>query len=213
MTHVAAGDCERCRPGPIAQPVNAVSSLAFVAAGGPLVRDPRPLTRALGWAAVATGLGSVAYHGPGTAAGRYVHDASLLALLGLMALDDTGRATGWAPAAATVAAVPVLAAVGAHPVLTDAAQPLAGALAVAAGLVRSVRAGDGAGPRAGLGLLGVGVGLHALGRTGEPLCRPDSWLQPHAAWHALAAAAVLLRHRTPLTPPELAIRSRGGRGI
>lgn len=196
MTHVAAGDCERCRPGPIAQPINTASSLAFVAAGVPLVRGARRLTRALGWAAVATGLGSVAYHGPGTGAGRYVHDASLLALLGLMALDDTERATGWTPPAAAVAAVPVLAAVGAHPGLTDAAQPLAGALAVAAGVARSARVHDGAGPRAGLGVLGAGALLHALGRSGEPLCRPDSWLQPHAAWHALAAAAVLLRHRT-----------------
>lgn len=195
MTHVAAGDCERCRPGPIAQPVNAVSSLAFVAAGVPLVRDPRPLTRAVGWAAVAAGLGSVAYHGPGTGAGRYAHDASLLALLGVMALDDTGRAAGWTPSTAAVATVPVLAAVGAHPGLTDGAQPLAGALAVAAGVARSVRIHDGAGPRAGLAVLGAGALLHALGRTGEPLCRPDSRLQPHAVWHGAAALAVLLRHR------------------
>lgn len=197
MTHVAAGDCERCRPGPIAQPVNTVSSLAFVVAGVPLVRGARPLTRTLGWAAVAAGLGSVAYHGPGTAAGRYVHDASLIALLGLMALDDTERATGWTPPAAVVAAVPVLAATGAHPELTDVAQPLAGGVAVVAGLARSARqqAGGGLAPLGGLAVLGAGALLHALGRTGAPLCRSDSWLQPHAVWHAAAAAAVLLRHR------------------
>ncbi|HEX7134619.1 MAG TPA: hypothetical protein VF228_18745 [Iamia sp.] len=196
MTHVAAGDCERCRPGPIAQPVNTVSSLAFVAAGVPLVRGARPLTRALGWAAVAAGLGSVAYHGPGTGLGRYAHDASLLALLGLMALDDAERTTGRTPPAAVVAVVPVLAAVGAHPDLTEVAQPLAGAVAVVAGVARSVRAdgGRGVAPLGGLAILGAGALLHALGRTGAPLCRPDSPLQPHAVWHVAAAAAVLLRH-------------------
>ena len=35
--HVAASDCERCRPGLVAQPVNAMSSLAFVATGIALV--------------------------------------------------------------------------------------------------------------------------------------------------------------------------------
>ncbi|HEV7722017.1 MAG TPA: hypothetical protein VGO60_12055 [Iamia sp.] len=196
MTHVATGDCERCRPGLVAQPVNTVSSLAFVAAGVPLVRGRRPVTRALGWAAVAAGLGSVAYHGPGTAAGRYAHDASLLALLGLMALDDGGRATGRTPPPVGLAAIPPLAAVGALPPLTEVAQPVAGALAVAAGVARAIRRGaeDGPAPLAGSVVLGAGVVLHALGRTGGPLCEPDSRLQPHAAWHVAAAAAVLLRH-------------------
>lgn len=195
MTHVAAADCERVRAGVVAQPVNTVSSLAFVAAGVPLVRGRRRVTRVLGWAAVATGLGSVAYHGPGTTVGRYVHDASLIALLGLMALDDLERSTDRSPPPALVAAVPLVAVVGGLPPLTDVAQPVAGAVAIVAGLVRSLRVGDGAGPRAGLGLLGAGALLHVLGRTGEPLCRPDQWAQPHAAWHVLAAVGVLLRHR------------------
>lgn len=196
MSHVAAADCERCRPGLVAQPVNTVSSLAFVVAGVPLVRGRRPVTRAVGWAAVAAGLGSVAYHGPGTTLGRYAHDASLLALLGLMALDDAERASGRTPPVVALAAVPVLAAVGAHPELTDVAQPVAGALAVVAGLARSVRtrAADGVAPLGGLALLGAGALLHALGRTGAPLCDPDSPAQPHAVWHVAAAAAVLLRH-------------------
>lgn len=194
MRHVAVGDCERGRPGLIAQPANAVSSLAFVAAGVPLVRGRPGVTRALGWAAVATALGSVAYHGPGTAVGRYAHDASLIALLVLMALDDVERATDRRPPAAAVAAVPLVASVAALPPLTGVAQPVAVGLAVVAGLARTVRVREGARPRVGLGLLGAGALLHALGRTGQPLCRPGSWLQPHAAWHVLAAAGILLRH-------------------
>jgi len=197
MTHAAVADCERIRPGPLAQPVNALSSLAFVVAGVPLVRGRGRVTRALGWAALATGLGSVAYHGPGTALGRYAHDASLIALLVLMALDDTERATGRTPPPGGLIVVPVVAALGALPALTDVAQPAAGAVAVVAGIARSWRVRDGARPRAGLALLGAGALLQALGRTGQPLCEPGSWLQPHAAWHLAAAAAIVLRHGGP----------------
>ena len=38
--------------------------------------------------------------------------------------------------------------------------------------------------------LAVGVTAYLLGRTGGPLCRPDSLLQPHALWHLLTAAAM-----------------------
>jgi hypothetical protein len=192
--HVAAADCERSRPGLVAQPINTVSSLAFVAAGVPLARDRRRAVRAVGWAAVATGAGSVLFHGPGGTVGRYLHDASLIALLGLMAVDDAGRVRGRELPAGVVAVVAAAAAVGAHPELSDVAQPVAGGLAVAAGVARSAVVRDGVRPLAGLAALGAGGLLHALGRTGEPLCDPDSWAQPHAAWHALAAVGVLLRH-------------------
>lgn len=39
--------------------------------------------------------------------------------------------------------------------------------------------------------LGAGVLVHGLSRTGGPLCRPDSLVQGHAAWHALGAAALM----------------------
>jgi hypothetical protein len=44
--------------------------------------------------------------------------------------------------------------------------------------------------RAGLGALAAGSACWWLGRTGGPLCDPDSPLQPHAAWHLLTAAAL-----------------------
>jgi hypothetical protein len=34
---------------------------------------------------------------------------------------------------------------------------------------------------------GAVVAVHLLSRTGAPLCRPDSLLQGHAAWHAGSA--------------------------
>jgi hypothetical protein len=34
--------------------------------------------------------------------------------------------------------------------------------------------------------------VNLLTRTGAPLCRPESLLQGHAAWHALTALAIAL---------------------
>lgn len=46
--------------------------------------------------------------------------------------------------------------------------------------------------------LGAGaVALHALSRTGRPLCRPDARFQGHAAFHLLAAAALVAAARPP----------------
>ncbi len=204
-SHVAAGDCESCRAGPVAQPANTASSLAYCVAGAWLLRRgrrterPGGLTahRALAWAAVAAGLGSVAYHGPGTALGRYLHDASLLAFLGLSALDDLEVVAGATVPPAAVAAVPAAAVVAAHPSLSSVAQIATGAVAAGAGFARALRPGpsDGGEQVAGVVLLAGGGALHLLGRTDGPLCQPRSLLQPHAAWHAATAASIALRHR------------------
>ena len=86
--HVAASDCERIRPTLIAQPVNSVSSLAYCASGAWILsRGPRSLRRSsLAVVAIAAGLGSVAYHGPGGRAGRLFHDVTAAALGGGIAL-------------------------------------------------------------------------------------------------------------------------------
>ena len=198
--HVAAADCERCRTGPIAQPANTWSSLAYVVAGAVLLRRSglrvpgraAPTAReAVGWAAVATGLGSVAYHGPGTAAGRYAHDASLISLLGTMAVDDLEVLAGRDASPAALPVIPTVAALAAHPRSSATTQVVAGALAAVAGTGRAVR--HGGAPVVGIGLMAVGAALHALGRTGGPLCRPGSRLQPHAVWHVATAVSLVLR--------------------
>ena len=43
-----------------------------------------------------------------------------------------------------------------------------------------------------------------LGRTTSPVCDPDSLLQPHAAWHLLAAAALAAWAVAALDPPAQA---------
>ncbi len=198
--HVAAGDCERCRPGLVAQPVNTLSSLAYVVSGAAQLQAAGPSgrrsERALAWATVAAGLGSVAYHGPGRRLGRYAHDAALIAMLGYLAVTDAELLLGQELPAPALAAVPVAAALGAHPATAMAAQIVAGTAAGAIEVARAVTTPASAGPtarRSELATLAVGLAAHLGGGTGGPWCRPDARLQPHAVWHAMTAATLWLR--------------------
>ena len=103
---LGAGDCERLHDGLIAQPVNTVSALAYVAVGAWLVgrglrsgaagrpSPGRPATVAFGVAVAAAGLGSVDYHGPGSPAARFLHDGGLYAVVGLVAWHEVARRVG-----------------------------------------------------------------------------------------------------------------------
>lgn len=42
---------------------------------------------------------------------------------------------------------------------------------------------------AAAGVFALGLAAYAAGRTGSPLCRPESLWQYHGAWHVLSAAA------------------------
>lgn len=194
MRVLADSDCERCRHGLITQPANTVSSLAYVVAGADLLRRPEP-DRPFAWAVIAVGVGSVAYHGPGSAAGRWAHDASLIAMLALMGLSDVTVAEGRAMPPGSVAAVTVGAAVAAHPRTTDAAQLVVGAAAVVAEARRYVRRATVREAAVALPLFTAGAVAQMLGRTGERWCRPEAVLQPHAAWHVLSAASLWSRRR------------------
>ncbi len=207
--HVAAADCESCRDGAIAQPVNTVSSLSFTVAGLALVaragRAPRAgrpagdptAESALGWAAVAAGLGSAAYHGPGTRPGRILHDSTLLTMLGALIVADVSRVTGRPPRRGLYAALPGVAVAAAVSRWSMPAQVIAGSGAAAAEVVRvrGARGGPGRDRRAvAESLVAAGGALgHVLGRTGGPLCRPDSIWQAHAAWHVAMAVVLVLR--------------------
>jgi hypothetical protein len=207
---VAASDCERCRPGLVTQPANTASSLAYVAAGAAALADARrhpardrPGARAVGWSLVAAGLGSVAYHGPGGVVGRWAHDASLLAMTGLIALADVHHGRGTQPAAAEIVAVTAVASAAAHPRTSAVAQAVAAGGALAAEVHRHLVHGhDERRDVLAAAVFAAGLGLHVGGRTGRPLCQPGSPLQPHAAWHVLSAAAVWLRTR-PAAPADV----------
>lgn len=84
---LGAADCETWRRGPIGQPTNALTSLAYVAGGGWLVArarrlpvESRRVVRVTAALSGVTGLGSLAYHGGAGRVGHVLHDGSVVAL-------------------------------------------------------------------------------------------------------------------------------------
>jgi hypothetical protein len=179
---LGAGDCEAWGHGLLGQPTNALTSLAFVAAGVRLARRARTTTTAVGrpprpphvFAALlaATGVGSFAYHGVGGAPSRWLHDLSLYALLGTVACEETRhrwttRSSVTAPAAGGHdrhgGGGPRSSTRRVGPAEADRSRSV-----VAAGLV-------------------VAPLAYLLGRTASPACRPTSAWQWHGVWHVAAA--------------------------
>jgi len=91
---LGASDCERVTAGLLAQPTNAVTSLGFAVAGGWLVvralRRPEKRVEPIvfGASVVATGIGSVLYHGPQPPYADTVHDLSILVVLSQVVLYE-----------------------------------------------------------------------------------------------------------------------------
>lgn len=94
MPSLGASDCERVTAGLLAQPVNTITSLGLVLAGGWLIarglRAPQRRVEPLmfGASVVATGIGSVLYHGPQPSYADAVHDLSIVAVLSQIALYE-----------------------------------------------------------------------------------------------------------------------------
>lgn len=116
---MGGADCEGLRPGGLAQPANAGSSLAFAAVGVWLLWRGRPVGAGrlmrIGSAGgfIAVGLGSVAYHGPQPDWAGLAHDGAIAWLvvvlvthaLGVLRRPGVGRGAlgelvaDWTPAA------------------------------------------------------------------------------------------------------------------
>jgi hypothetical protein len=152
-------DCERIVGDELAQPVLAVSSLAYVVAGVAVLlwalRVRAPLAGAAGVVLVTVGAGSFAYHGPQPAWAELAHNVPIVAL---------------------------------------------GAVCVA-GLVNSWRRQRLSAWAAPAGVFALALAAYAAGRSGSPLCRPDSLWQYHGAWHVLSAVAAGLAARAMAPPP------------
>lgn len=88
---MAESDCELLRSGLLAQPANALSSATFAAVGCWLLWKMRRapgrtgFLLIIGLAMIATGAGSVAFHGPQPGWAHPVHDGSVVLLGGLFA--------------------------------------------------------------------------------------------------------------------------------
>jgi hypothetical protein len=169
----AAADCERIRPEQLlGQPVNALTSLAFVVVGLALMRR-RPL---IGVLTAGVGLGSFAFHGPMPPWSEWLHDLTLITLILGVGLEHRPRV--WL-ALAVASALLFAAAPG-------AADPLTAAASVVVVLPWVRRAFLPVAVLAGGALVGT------LSRTGWPLCDPGTLWQGHGLWHLSAAAAIWL---------------------
>lgn len=149
---LGGSDCEALRDGWLGQPVNALSSVAYVLAGAYLLREGGRSVPAVALAAV--GVGSVLYHGPMPPGADLVHNASLVGLSAVVVGRAWRRRLRRPPTIAVVAAA-------------------------------------------------TAVAINLMTRTGAPLCRPDSALQGHAAWHALTAVALAAWLGRSATRPDL----------
>lgn len=176
----AAADCELIGAGFWGQPVNSITTLFLIAAGGVLAVRPR-----LRWIAVgliATGVGSFLFHGPMPSGSEWAHDVSLAWLILLIA--GLGRSwERWTQIPGLIGLAVVFA------ILPAVADPVAVVTALLA-LVLILRDDRSAGTTAPLVLLGAAAILGRLGATGGPLCDPESLFQWHGVWHVAAAGAV-----------------------
>lgn len=177
----AAADCEIIGGGLLGQPVNALTSIAFVAAGI-IVLSRRPALRWVGFGLVATGIGSFLFHGPMPEANEWAHDVSLAWLIAIVG----GLGTRWE----RLTHLPALLVLGAlFAVVPAAGDPVSVVLIVVA-VIMVLRADRSPATIAPLGLLGLVAIYGRLGASGGPLCEPGAMFQPHAVWHIGAALAV-----------------------
>jgi dihydroceramidase len=201
--------CEAVRPDGLAQPVNALTSLAYVLlglwslVGGVRRPDDRPTARlmvAVGVVLVALGLGSFVYHASLTFVGQ-VLDVQGMYLLGVLVLVGAlvrrgvlrPRAAPWVYLAAVALLLVVQVA------WPDSRRLLFG-LVLLPGIVLEALPGTTGVPwgspalrpfRVGLLLLVVAYALWLLDNAGV-LCSPTSVWQGHGAWHVLTAVAAVL---------------------
>lgn len=227
LLELGESDCERIGGGFFNQPVNAWSSVAYTLFGLWLVlRSVRnwgaetPVEIAYGVALASVGVGSVAFHGPVPPGARLMHDLTIAAALTVIAARSVGTLRGWTSHHVLFAAAVVVAIIGAvMAVAPDAAILLAGAVGVAAVVTEVVLYRTGRrqlSPRVArilattAVLLVLGGAINVVGRTGGPLCDPESVLQGHAAWHVLTAAAFMLYGYAAFSYPARSVPTSDG---
>ena len=206
--------CERVRGSLVRQPANALSGLAFLPVGAGILafaagtrarrREGPPAnllsSRAaypalLGAAAVLVGAGTAFYHASLTFWGQTADVLVMYLLATFLVLYGASRRWRIRPAraAAVYAAGNLLlllllvAVPGARRYAFAALVAAATALEAAARRRAPVRA-DTRLLHAAVAVLAAGFVLWTLDLT-RVLCRPESWLQGHAAWHLAGAAA------------------------
>lgn len=203
------GYCERLTPGYWAEPVNAVTNLAFVVAAAVMWRRTAglPLARAMVLVLAAIGVGSYLFH---THANRVTGVMDVIPIVAFILLyvfaasRDFLRLTPWRTGLATVAFLPYAAATvplwSMVPGLGSSAgyAPVPVLILFYAWLLRRRAPATAQGLAAGAGLLVLSLVFRTVD---EPLC--GVWpMGTHFLWHLLNAVMlgwminVYVRHRT-----------------
>lgn len=191
-------DCEAVVGGWLEQPVNAWSSLAFVAIGAGIVAtagasDTRERANRVifGGLLIATGIGSFLFHGPQPDSAQFLHDASFLAALFFLIAANVTGALGVSDRSTIIVTLSGLIVIAVVLGAGGPANALTAVLAVAL-VVSDLVLWWQARPRIawyGVAVTSIlaGLGLFLAGRTTSALCDPQSVFQAHAGWHIAAA--------------------------
>jgi hypothetical protein len=197
-------DCESLGRGFLAQPVNALSSLAFSVLGAVVlvsVTKWRGRERAnrvvFGVLMVATGVGSFMFHGPQGSVSHFLHDVTFILAIVSLALMNLGAVLAWSERRgfATLAAVGIV--VSTLLVVWPSNTNVIAGFAVLTLVVVDVALFRSAFSRnrwwiASTVTMALAVLFFVLGRTGGPICDSDSLFQGHALWHGLSGVALWL---------------------
>ena len=177
----AAADCEAIGVGFLGQPINTLTTLGFVLAGI-IVISRRRDGGWIGIGLIATGIGSLLFHGPMPPGNEWAHDVTLAWLVTM--------AAGWGSRWEGFTHLLALAVIGlSFAVLPVIADPFAVVMTFVA-VISILRRDHTPATVAPLSLLAAAAVFGRLGATGGPLCDPESLLQPHAVWHLGAATAL-----------------------
>jgi len=230
VDRIGASDCEALNSAALlAQPVNTVTSLAYVVAGLIVVivgnrTAQRAQSFTFGACLAAIGFGSVAFHGPQPTGAQVMHDLPIVVTFVFMLVTDANLiwprvrpVLAWfAGGAALATAVSIASLDAARIGLAVVVIALVGCEVV---IWRRGQSAASQSPISILSLIGILVvaGLAWLGgRTGSPLCDPATTLQLHGLWHLLSAVAIFGWWWLALRPAGragTAIRADGGRQL
>lgn len=202
ITAIGESDCESIGSGVLAQPVNAISSLAFVVFGVVVLlsasgqqKTERINRMVFGVLMISTGIGSVLFHGPQGPASHFLHDATIIVTMGAIVTMNLAGLRRWSEQRVWL----VVGAVGVVVVVVLLVQPSSTNIIAGIALVALVLQ-DVALHRSGaihtrwwiaaVVAIAVAMLVFVAGRTGSPLCYSDSLVQGHGLWHVLSATAL-----------------------
>lgn len=195
-------DCESIGRGFLAQPANALSSLAFSVIGVVVLVSvtkshgrERANRGVFGVLMVATGIGSFMFHGPQGSLSHFLHDVTFILAVASVVLMNLSAVLGWTQrrSFSTLAAVGLV--VSAVLIFWPSSTNFIAGIAVLTLAIVDVALHRATFPRsrwwiASIVTMGLAGLFFLLGRTGGPICDSDSVIQGHALWHILSGVAL-----------------------